>query len=46
MGWDKLALKGVKVYTVPGDHNTFRMPPYDKAFADIIQQAMDTNSGI
>jgi hypothetical protein len=42
LGWDKLALKGVKTYTVPGDHNTFREPPNDKRFADIIQQAMDS----
>ncbi|RZA00367.1 MAG: non-ribosomal peptide synthetase [Sphingobacteriaceae bacterium] len=41
LGWDKLALKGVKIYTVPGDHKTFRQPPNDKLFADIIQQAMD-----
>ena len=44
MGWNKLARKGVKTYTVPGDHNTFRMPPYDKAFAEIVQNAMDSNN--
>lgn len=41
MGWNKVALKGVKTYTVPGDHNTFRLPPHDRAFAQIIQQAMN-----
>jgi len=40
LGWDKLALKGVKVYNTPGDHKTFLEPPNDKSFADIIQHAV------
>lgn len=43
MGWNKVALKGVKNYTVPGDHNTFRLPPHDRDFARIIQRAMDND---
>ncbi|MDT3400983.1 amino acid adenylation domain-containing protein [Mucilaginibacter terrae] len=43
MGWNRIALKGVKVYTVPGDHNTFRLPPNDKIFAAVIQKAMDVS---
>lgn len=42
LGWRKLALKGVKVYSVPGDHKTFLEPPNDKFFAEIIQRAMDS----
>jgi amino acid adenylation domain-containing protein len=41
LGWDKLALKGVKILGVPGDHKTFLEPPNDERFAAIIQQAMD-----
>ncbi|MFD0751104.1 amino acid adenylation domain-containing protein [Mucilaginibacter calamicampi] len=42
LGWKKLALKGVKIYDVPGDHKTFLEPPNDKSFARIIQQALDS----
>jgi amino acid adenylation domain-containing protein len=41
LGWDKLALKGVKIYKVPGDHKTFLETPNDEHFAHIIQEAMD-----
>jgi thioesterase domain-containing protein len=41
LGWDKIALKGVKIYDIPGDHKTFLEPPNDEKFAAIIQQALD-----
>jgi len=40
LGWDKIALKGVKIYTTPGDHKTFLEPPNDEKFANVIQQAI------
>ena len=43
LGWDKLALKGVQIHKVPGDHKTFLEPPNDEIFAGILQHAMDCN---
>lgn len=40
LGWDKIALNGVKIYTTPGDHKTFLEPPNDEKFARIIQYAI------
>lgn len=40
LGWDKIALNGVKIYTTPGDHKTFLEPPNDEKFARIIQNAI------
>jgi amino acid adenylation domain-containing protein len=41
MGWLNYALKGVKVYDVPGDHKTMFEPPYVKEVAHILQEALD-----
>src|SRR5690606_9653136 len=38
LGWTKFATKGVEVYEIDGDHKTFILPPYDKAFASIFQR--------
>jgi thioesterase domain-containing protein len=42
LGWDKFALKGVKIYKTSGDHKTFLYPPNDEKFSKIIQQALDS----
>lgn len=41
LGWDKFALKGVKIHEVPGDHKTFLLPPNDQKFAQILQAVLD-----
>ncbi|HMG84033.1 MAG TPA: amino acid adenylation domain-containing protein [Ferruginibacter sp.] len=41
MGWLKYALKGVKVYDVPGDHKTMFEQPHVKEVARILQDALD-----
>lgn len=43
LGWDKYALRGVKIHEVPGDHQTFLLPPYDKDFSRILQNVLDSN---
>lgn len=40
LGWDKIARKGIKIYTTPGDHKTFLEPPNDEKFARVIQNAI------
>lgn len=40
LGWDKVAKKGVRVFTTPGDHKTFLEPPNDQKFARVIQSAL------
>jgi amino acid adenylation domain-containing protein len=40
LGWDKIAKKGVRIYTTPGDHKTFLEPPNDQKFAQVIQNAI------
>ena len=42
LGWDKFALKGVKIYKVPGDHKTFLEHPNGEKFASIIQNVLDS----
>ncbi|MNR66980.1 hypothetical protein D3C85_1907390 [compost metagenome] len=44
LGWDKFALKGVKIHEVPGDHKTFLLPPNDQKFAQILQTVLDHKS--
>jgi len=41
MGWSKYALKGVRVYDVPGDHKTMFEQPHVKEVARIVQDALD-----
>ncbi|MFD2933949.1 non-ribosomal peptide synthetase [Spirosoma flavum] len=41
LGWKKYALKGVRVHSVPGDHEMMLLPPNDKAFAQALQAALD-----
>lgn len=41
LGWNNFALKGVKIYSIPGDHKTFLEHPNDEMFANIIQQVLD-----
>ncbi|WP_165438742.1 non-ribosomal peptide synthetase [Albibacterium indicum] len=41
-GWKKYALKGVRVYEVPGDHKTFLLSPNNKKFSRILQTAINT----
>ncbi|MFB5944678.1 amino acid adenylation domain-containing protein [Albibacterium profundi] len=36
-GWKKLALQGIDVHTMKGDHTTFLMPPNEKEFAKKLQ---------
>ncbi len=41
LGWNRFALKGVKVQPVPGDHKTFLYPPNSKQLAAILQRSLD-----
>ncbi|GAB4025285.1 non-ribosomal peptide synthetase [Spirosoma gilvum] len=41
LGWKKYARKGVRVHSVPGDHQLMLLPPNDKAFAEALQKALD-----
>jgi len=41
MGWKSLALKGVHVHDVPGDHLGILQPPYDRITAKILQSILD-----
>ncbi|MES2875218.1 MAG: amino acid adenylation domain-containing protein [Bacteroidota bacterium] len=41
LGWRHYALKGVKVYEVPGDHKTMLLHPNAKEFARALQTALD-----
>ncbi|WP_080056140.1 non-ribosomal peptide synthetase [Spirosoma aerolatum] len=41
LGWKKYAKKGVRVHSVPGDHQLMLLPPNDKAFAEALQRALD-----
>ncbi|GAB4045355.1 non-ribosomal peptide synthetase [Spirosoma litoris] len=41
LGWKKYAMKGVRVHSVPGDHELMLLPPNDKAFAEALQRALD-----
>ena len=41
LGWKKYALKGVRVHSVPGDHELMLLPPNDKEFAHALQRALD-----
>lgn len=44
LGWDKFALKGVKIRQVPGDHETFLYPPNSKEFAVIVQAELNNKT--
>lgn len=41
LGWKQFAQKGVNVHEIAGDHKTFLYPPYDKGFAQVLQQILD-----
>jgi len=41
LGWKRIALKGVRVHEVPGDHKTMLLSPNDKEFARALQNALD-----
>lgn len=41
LGWKKIALKGVRVHEVPGDHKTMLLNPNDREFARALQNALD-----
>ena len=43
LGWKKYALKGVKIHSVPGDHEMMLLPPNDKIFAEALQRALDNS---
>jgi amino acid adenylation domain-containing protein len=41
LGWKQFAQRGVNVYEIAGDHQTFLYPPYDKEFAQTLQKILD-----
>ncbi|GAB2588097.1 non-ribosomal peptide synthetase [Spirosoma areae] len=43
LGWKKYALKGVRIHSVPGDHQLMLLPPNDRKFAQTLQQALDNS---
>jgi thioesterase domain-containing protein len=40
-GWDRVAMGGVHVHEIPGEHSSTFAPPNDKYFADILQKTLD-----
>ncbi|MDB5005792.1 MAG: amino acid adenylation protein [Mucilaginibacter sp.] len=41
LGWDKFAKRGVKVFEIPGDHNSMLKQPHVAAFGHALQRALD-----
>jgi len=41
LGWKSLALKGVRIHEIPGEHNYIFAPPNDQEFATILQSCLD-----
>lgn len=41
LGWKKIALKGVKIHTITGNHLGIVAPPNDKVLAKMIQNILD-----
>lgn len=41
LGWKDLALNGLKVHDVPGDHLSMLLPPNDIVTAKILQDILD-----
>lgn len=41
LGWKPLALKGIRIHEIPGEHNYIFAPPNDKEFAEILQKCLD-----
>ena len=41
LGWRPLALRGVRVREMPGEHNYMFAPPYEQGFAAALQEALD-----
>jgi len=41
LGWKNLAVKGLHVHEVPGDHLDMFSPPYDKFMANSLQRVLD-----
>ncbi len=41
LGWKEYAAGGVRVYDVPGDHETLMLPPNDQLLAQALQRALD-----
>lgn len=43
LGWKKYARKGVSIHSVPGDHKTFLLPPYNQMLTQSIQETINKN---
>ena len=41
LGWKPLALKGLNVHNIPGEHNTIFKAPNDTEFAAVLQKCLD-----
>ncbi|MGI4886524.1 MAG: non-ribosomal peptide synthetase [Janthinobacterium lividum] len=41
MGWKELALNGVEISEIPGEHNLLFAPPHDVEIANILQNVLD-----
>lgn len=41
LGWKNLALRGIKTYSIPGDHKDMFMEPGDKFLAQTLQKRLD-----
>jgi thioesterase domain-containing protein/acyl carrier protein len=41
LGWRPLALQGVNVHHIPGEHNTIFKAPNDRPFAEALQKCLD-----
>lgn len=45
LGWKKIALKGVRIYDIPGAHINIVAPPNDKILARMLQRILDERHG-
>ncbi len=41
-GWDMLALGGVQIHEIPGEHSTIFAPPNDRYFAKVLEECLKT----
>jgi amino acid adenylation domain-containing protein len=43
-GWEKVAMGGVFIHNVPGEHSNTFAPPNDKYFADLLQKSLNDSA--
>ncbi|MGE5423735.1 MAG: non-ribosomal peptide synthetase, partial [Syntrophothermus sp.] len=43
-GWDKVAMGGVFIHVIPGEHSNTFAPPNDKYFANVLQKSLNEST--